>query len=118
MIESFYHAFHGIWIGLKEERNVRIHFLAAIAVAAAAVWLKVDTLGCISLSFAVGLVLITEFLNTSLEHLVNLNANGEYRESARYAKDTAAAAVLCASVTAVVVGAVVFVPKLMALIPQ
>ena len=32
MIESFYHAFHGIWIGLKEERNVRIHFCSMIAV--------------------------------------------------------------------------------------
>ncbi|MBX9880143.1 MAG: diacylglycerol kinase family protein [Candidatus Obscuribacterales bacterium] len=118
MIESFYHAFHGIWVGLKEERNVRIHFLAAIAVAAAAVWLKVDTLGCISLAFSIGLVLITEFLNTSLEHLVNLYAKGEYHESARYAKDTAAAAVLCASLTAVVVGAIVLGPKLLALIPQ
>lgn len=118
MIESFYHAFHGIWVGLKEERNVRIHFLAAIAVAAAAVWLKVDTLGCISLAFSIGMVLITEFLNTSLEHLVNINAKGEYHESARYAKDTAAAAVLCASVTAVVVGTIVFGPKLLALIPQ
>jgi len=118
MIESFYHAFHGIWIGLKEERNVRIHFLAAVVVAGAAAYLKVDTLGLIALSLAVGLVLITEFLNTSLEHLVNINSNGEYHESARYAKDTAAAAVLCASVTAVVIGAIVFVPKLIALIPQ
>lgn len=118
MIESFYHAFHGIWIGLKEERNVRIHFLSAIAVACAAVWLKIDALGCIALTFSVGLVLITEFLNTSLEHLVNLNANGEYHESARYAKDTAAAAVLCASATALVIGLVVLGPHLLALIPQ
>ena len=116
MIESFYHAFHGIWVGLKEERNVRIHFLAAVAVTALAIWLKIDTLGCIALTFAVGLVLITEFLNTSLEHLVNINSGNEYHKSARYAKDTAAAAVLCASVTSFIVGLIVFMPPLYALV--
>jgi diacylglycerol kinase len=116
MIESFYHAFHGIWIGLKEERNVRIHFCSMIAVIIAGLYLKVDAVGWIGLFLAIGLVLTTEFLNTSLEHLVNLSAEGQYYESARYAKDTAAAAVLCASFMALVVGLIVFVPRVFALL--
>lgn len=116
MIESFYHAFHGVWIGLKEERNVRIHLISAVAVFAMGLWLKVDLYGWAALALAIGLVLTAEFLNTALEHLVDLSADGKYHESARYAKDTAAAAVLCASFMALVVGSLVFIPRLINLI--
>src|SRR3990167_2722985 len=102
MIESFYHAFHGLWVGLKEERNVRIHFLATLVVAGLGIWLKVDLASWALLALAVALVLTTEFLNTALEHLVDVATNGEYHRSARYAKDTAAAAVLCASLASLV----------------
>lgn len=113
MIESFYHAFHGIWIGMKEERNVRIHFFSALLVIALAVWLNVDLTGWALLALATGLVLTAEFLNTSLEHLVNITADEQYHEQAKYAKDTAAAAVLCASMMALVVGLTVFIPRLL-----
>jgi diacylglycerol kinase len=112
MIESFFHAFHGIWVGVKEERNLRVHFLAAAVVAAAGIWLKLDFASWTALILASGLVLITEFLNTALEHLVDLASEGRYYKSARYAKDTAAAAVLCASITAVIIGCMVFLPRL------
>lgn len=113
MIESFYHAFHGIWVGLKEERNVRIHLLSAVLVLALGIWLQVDFIGWALLAMAVGLVLTTEFINTALEHLVDLSAEGQYHRSARYAKDTAAAAVLCASLLSLVIGGLVFVPRLL-----
>jgi len=116
MIESFYHAFHGIYVGLKEERNVRIHFAAVAVVILLGSWLKLDVTSWIELTFAMGLVLVAEFLNTALEHLVNISAAGEYHRSARYAKDTAAAAVLLASLTAAGVGLLVFVPRLLALL--
>jgi undecaprenol kinase len=117
MIESFYHAFHGIWVGLKEERNVRLHLLSSVLVLAMGWWLKVDMTGWALLAMAVGLVLTTEFINTALEHLVDLSAEGQYHRSARYAKDTAAAAVLCASLLSLVIGALVFGPRLLALWP-
>ncbi len=116
MIESFYHAFHGIWIGLKEERNVRIHFCLVALVTTLGIWLKVDAQSWISLIVAMSMVVAAEFVNTSLEHLVDISSNNEYHESARYAKDTAAAAVLIASLAAASIGAIVFVPKLLALV--
>jgi undecaprenol kinase len=116
MIESFYHAFHGIWVGLKEERNVRIHFSLVLVVTALGLWLKVSTQDWISLIIAMSIVVTAEFVNTSLEHLVDISSNNEYHESARYAKDTAAAAVLIASVAAAAIGMIVFLPKLLALL--
>lgn len=116
MIESFYHAFHGIWIGLKEERNVRIHFVLVALVVTLGLWLKVDAQSWIALTVAMAMVVTAEFVNTSLEHLVDISANKEFHESARYAKDTAAAAVLVASIAAAIIGSIIFVPRLLQLI--
>jgi len=116
MIESFYHAFHGIWIGLKEERNVRIHFLLVGLVVAFGFFLKVDAVSWIALVVAMSMVITAEYVNTALEHLVDISADKEYHQSARYAKDTAAAAVLVASAAAAIIGGIVFVPKLLPLI--
>ncbi|HEY9787448.1 MAG TPA: diacylglycerol kinase family protein [Candidatus Obscuribacterales bacterium] len=116
MIESFYHAFHGIWTALKEQRNLRLHFLAAFAVLCAGFYFHVDAVSWLALIFAIGLVITAELLNTAVEHLVDLSADGQYRSLARKAKDTAAAAVLIASLTAVGIGCFVFFPKISALL--
>jgi diacylglycerol kinase len=118
MIESFYHAFHGIWIGLKEERNVRIHFVLMAVVVTLGLWLKVDAQSWIALTVAMSMVVTAEFVNTSLEHLVDISANKEFHESARYAKDTAAAAVLVSSFAAAIIGSIVFLPRLLSLLPH
>jgi diacylglycerol kinase len=112
LIESFYHAFHGIYVGLKEERNVRIHFCAAIIATALGLYLELDSTSWLALALAIGLVISMEFLNTALEHLVDLAARGQYHHSARYAKDTAAGAVLIASIVAMITGAFIFLPRL------
>lgn len=58
---------------------------------------------------AVFLVFITETLNSAIEYTVDL-VTGDYHILARYAKDIAAAAVLLASIYAVITGMVILVP--------
>lgn len=116
IVESFYHAFHGIKVGLAEQRNLRIHFFAAPLVILLGVVLNINVVSWLALVFAMGLVISTEFLNTAIEHLVDVSAEGQYQYSARCAKDTAAAAVLTASVVAIVIGLIIFLPKLIAFI--
>ncbi len=116
VIESFYHAIHGLGVGLRGQRNLRIHLVAAVAVTIAGFYFKIDTTGWLALVIAMGLVISTELINTSLEHLVDIATDGQYRLSARLAKDTAAASVLVASIVAMAIGAIVFGPKVWALI--
>lgn len=114
MIESFYHAFTGILQGLKEQRNLRIHFVISAVVVFLGAFLKVDALSWLALTLSIGLVIGAELLNTAIEHVVDLCAGGEYHPAARKAKDTAAAAVLIAALTALAVGVMVFLPRLCA----
>jgi len=115
LFESFYHAFNGLLIGFRLQRNVRIHLCLATAVFAMAYYFKVHGLELITLVLSIGFVLFAEFVNTAIEHMVDIQTKFEYQLSARYAKDTAAAAVLLSALTAVIVGSIVFLPKLFAL---
>lgn len=114
MIESFYHAFQGILQGLKEQRNLRIHFVLSAVVVFLGFFLHVDVISWLALTLSMGLVIGAELLNTAIEHVVDLTSGGEYHPAARKAKDTAAAAVLVAAFAALAVGVIIFLPRLCA----
>ncbi len=114
MIESFYHAITGILQGLKEQRNLRIHFTLSAVVVFLGIFLHVDVISWLALTLSIGLVIGAELLNTAIEHVVDLTSGGEYHPAARKAKDTAAAAVLITALAALAVGVIVFAPRLCA----
>ena len=116
LFESFFHAVNGLAHAFAHERNVRIHCGIAGVVVILTLALRVDAPGCLAIILATGFVLFAEYVNTAIEHVTDIQANFRYNPSARLAKDTAAAAVVIAAFTAVLVGAVVFTPRLWALI--
>ncbi|MBU6450348.1 MAG: diacylglycerol kinase [Cyanobacteria bacterium REEB67] len=114
LLESFYHALNGLYAAFDSERNVRIHCCIAAIVLVLALALKVDVNGCLALILVTAFVLFAEYINTAIEHVTDIQANFRHHPSAKLAKDTAAGAVVIAAVTAVFVGAIVFIPRLWA----
>ena len=113
--ESFKYAFHGLWLLLKNEHNTRIHFLAAIVGLAMGLILKIDLHEWCLLVIVIGLVFLTELLNTSLETLADV-VDPEWNKRIRKAKNYAAAAVLISAIVSVIVGGLIFIPRLLDLI--
>jgi len=66
LLESFNFAFEGIIHVLRTQRNMRIHFLAAVIVLVAAVWVSVSRLELIALLLAIAFVFITEMINSAI----------------------------------------------------
>jgi len=101
--------------GLKQvfdsEPNARIHALITLAVFIAGWLFKISRLEWLSLVLTVGLVWVAEIFNTAVEKLVNL-ASPEIHPAAKAVKDISAGAVLASAVTAVVVGILIFGPRL------
>jgi len=116
LIESFYHAFAGISSTLKTERNFRIHLAAATAAVSLGLFLHIGSVQWLALVGAIGLVLTAEFINTAIEHMVDLVTERTYHDAAKAAKDTAAAAVLMASACAVITGFIIFLPPIINLL--
>ncbi len=65
------------------------------------------------LIFTINTVLVAEMLNTSVESMVDL-ITLERREDARVAKDVSAGMVLVSATLAIIIGFVIFLPKIMA----
>jgi diacylglycerol kinase (ATP) len=107
LIESFNIAFAGIIHVLRTQRNMRLHFLIAIAVLIAALYFDVSKIELIVLLLSIAFVLITEMINTAVEAAVDI-ASTSFDPMAKLAKDIAAGAVLIAAVNAVAVGYLVF----------
>lgn len=108
---SFRAAFEGIKATYIREQNIKIHTVIAILVVLFGFLLKIsygEWLVCLVL---IGLVLMAEFFNTAIEYVVDL-ASPNIHPLAKAAKDTASAGVLMMAILAVIVGVVIFVPKL------
>jgi diacylglycerol kinase (ATP) len=113
-IKSFYYAITGIRQFIRREHNARIHLVATIGVVIAARVLNVSPLEAVALALVTGLVWITEMLNTCLERVTDLITR-EQRPEIKFIKDLAAGAVLVAAITAVIVGLIIFLPKILLL---
>lgn len=109
-IKSFKFAKAGAAHALKTQRNLWIHFFTGLAVLGIAVWLKVTLIELGILLLAIFGVIVAEMINTSIEELVNILSPG-HRIEAALAKNVAAAAVLLAAAGAIVIGAIVFLPR-------
>lgn len=82
---------------------MRNHFIAALVVLLAALFLRVSPLEFALLALTILFVLFAELLNTAVEAVVDL-VSPEYHPLAKIAKDTAAGAVLMAAIGAAIMG--------------
>jgi diacylglycerol kinase len=112
---SFRFAMNGLLSLLKNEHNSRIHLLAAILAILIGIILKLDHYEWALLIISIGLVFLSELFNSSLESLADL-LDPEWNELIMKAKDYSAAAVLISAIVAIVVGGLIFIPKLLNLI--
>jgi len=110
VIESFNFAIEGVIHVLRTQRNMRLHFAAAVAVIVVAVAVGVSKIELSLLLVSIAFVLVAEMINTAVEGAIDA-ATTSFDPMAKLAKDIAAGAVLIASVNAVAVGYLVFAGK-------
>lgn len=112
---SFKHALKGVHCAFRSERNLWIHIAIASLVIAAAFISKLALWEWGLIALAIGFVLSIEFFNTAVEYLVNL-VSPERNELARRVKDISAAAVLIAATISIIIGLLVFLPRILTLL--
>jgi len=113
--KSFKYAFEGIKITFKNEPNFRIQLILALLSIFLGIILKISQTEWLILTIVIFLVLLLELINSSLEAFVDL-VSPEINEKAKIAKDTSAGAVLVASILSLVIGIVLFLPKIITLL--
>ena len=114
-IRSFRNAFSGIVLLLKFEYNARIHLAVFILVLIVGLLLKISAAEWLAVVFAAGLVFASECFNTALEYLAD-EISPAYSKKIRKAKDVAAAGVLISAAVSIIVGIIVFLPRIIRLL--
>ncbi|MBK8783512.1 MAG: diacylglycerol kinase family protein [Anaerolineales bacterium] len=120
-LHSFRYAFHGWHHVLRTQRNAWIHSGIATAVFIVGLWLKIPPRDWAVIILTAALVFTAEFLNTSIEAVVDL-VSPDHHPLAKIGKDVGAAAVLVSALAAIIIGLLLLGPpfwqKLTTLIPN
>lgn len=108
---SFKYAFAGIWYVMKSQRNAWIHAVITLGVIILAFLLRLQMIEWVGLLLAIGLVWTAETMNTALEVMVDLTTP-EIHPLAKIVKDVSAGAVLISAIISVLIGLIIFLPRL------
>jgi diacylglycerol kinase len=105
----------GISYVTKNEKNFKREIALGIIALILSYILKIDKIEFIIILTMICLVLTTEIINTAIERTVDL-VTKEYHELARIAKDVSAGSVLVTSTFALIIGIIIFMPKIITLL--
>ncbi|MFI1743240.1 diacylglycerol kinase [Thalassobellus sediminis] len=110
-IKSIGYATKGAFLLLKTEASIKIQFTLAILVTAAGFFFNISSNEWIIQLLAIGLVMSTEGLNTAIEEIANF-IHPEHHSKIGLIKDIAAGSVFIASLFAIAIGLIIYIPKI------
>lgn len=105
--DSFKNAFTGFLTNIKNERNMRVHLSVANLIMIFAYFFGISKAEWAVLFVIIACVIVAELFNTAIENAVDTSTD-KICETAKVAKDSAAAAVLFFSIVSIVVGFILF----------
>jgi len=115
-INSVRNAVNGLAHLFKGQANARLHLIATVAVITLGFLFKINVSEWALLVLAIGSVLAAELFNTSVEYLADV-VSPEHNDKIKQVKDLAAGGVLIAAICSLVIGVIVFGPRIIRLLP-
>jgi len=108
-LRSVGYAFRGLKILITTEKSIQIQLIIAVVVTGFGIYFNITSLEWIIQLAMIGLVMAIEGVNTAIEQLADF-VHPEKHHKIGYLKDIAAGAVLIASITAIIVGIIIYSP--------
>ena len=111
-IKSFKFAVRGMWMLIITEHSIMVQLAIAFLVTILGWWLEISPSEWMFQVLAIGLVLISESLNTAIEKLCDF-VHPDHHRKIGFIKDISAGAVSFAAIAAVIVGLIIYLPKIL-----
>jgi len=108
--KSIKYALKGLWMLLRSENSIKLQFGIGIALTFLGFSMNISTSEWTAQFLAIGLVMVAEGLNTSIEKIANF-IHPEYHEKIGEIKDISAGAVAIAALVSFVIGFLIYLPK-------
>lgn len=109
--DSFWYAFYGLKHTFINEMNFRIQLICSIMVIILGFIFKISLIEWIVCLLLISFVLVIETINTGYENMVDLIID-KYHPKAKIVKDLLASAVLIVNIFAMIIGLIIFIPKI------
>tara|TARA_B100000378_G_C17773501_1_gene317558 strand:- start:129 stop:503 length:375 start_codon:yes stop_codon:yes gene_type:complete len=109
-LKSVGYAFKGMLILIKTEASIKIQLFIAIVVTIAGFYFEISKTEWIAQITMIGLVMSTEGVNTAIEYIADF-VHPEHHHKIGLIKDVAAGAVFIASIIAVIISGIIYLPK-------
>ncbi len=110
-IRSFKYAFRGIATLFRETPNAKIHLFLAVLAVVSGLFFSISSAEWLAVITVIGLVFALEAVNSAIETLSDVVCK-ERNPSIKKAKDLAAGGVLLAALSALGVGILIFLPRI------
>lgn len=113
--KAFGYAFKGIATLIRGEAHARLHVISTVAVIICGLLFNIAPWEWVAVIICIGGVFMAEAFNSAIERLAD-RITREHDPLIGQAKDLGAGAVLLFSIATLIVGCIIFIPKILALI--
>ena len=110
-IKSLKFAVKGVWLLITTEHSIMVQMAIAILITFIGWWLDITKTEWIFQILAIGLILVAESLNTCIEKLCDF-IHPDHSKRIGFIKDISAGAVTFAAIMAVIIGLIIYLPKI------
>lgn len=109
-LKSFKYAIKGAWLLITTEHSIMVQFSIAIIMTIVGFVVGLSNTEWALQFLAIGLVLVAESANTSVEKLCDF-VHKDFHKDIGFIKDIAAGGPAFAALIAVIVGGIIYIPK-------
>ncbi len=114
-IKSFAYAFSGAYKLVTTEHSIMVQFGIGVIVTIAGFYFNITATEWMLQTLAIGMVLGIEGVNTAIEKIADF-IHPQYHEKIGFIKDISAGAVFFVAIAALIIGFVIYYPKLAGLL--
>ncbi|MBT8267106.1 MAG: diacylglycerol kinase family protein [Bacteroidia bacterium] len=110
-IRSIGYAFKGAYLLITTEASLKVQFIIGIIMTLAGFYFKLSATEWIIQVLIIALIMALEGLNTAIEEISDF-VHPEHHQKIGLIKDLAAGAVFIFAIAAIVVGCIIYIPKI------
>ena len=112
-LKSVGYAFKGLMVLVKTENAIKLQLIIAISVTVAGFYFNISTTEWLVQLVMISVVMSVEGVNTAIEYMADF-IHPDYHEKIGKIKDVGAGAVFIASIIAIIVAGIIYLPKIFA----
>lgn len=110
-LKSVRFSLKGIWLLITTEASIKIQIVIAIIAIIMGFYFEISTTEWLIQTLMIGIVLVAESLNTGIEKLSDF-VHPDYHSKIGFVKDVSAGAVGIAAIISLIVGGIIYIPKI------